>query len=173
MKNCTSVLFQDHLLGGSPGCCLATQYRQQCRQVNWPDVACSEPACGRRSEWSSFSAVRFCAASHEISPLFMAVGWLGEEPDPFWKCKLRAQLECVVLCVSTSPSCFSSHSGERAQLCTASKCSCVNYPQPFTMLTGHWTHPVEICWQKQRLWLLDTFLEGIEGHRHASDLFPA
>ena len=92
-------------------------------------MACSEPARGRGFEWSSFSAVRLCTTSHEVSPLFLAVSWLGEEPDPFWERKLRAQIKCIVFCARSSPSQFSSHCDEQAQLRAASKCSFVNVQQ--------------------------------------------
>ena len=59
----------------------------------------------------------------------MAISWLGEEPDPFWERELHARLECIVHCVSASPSCLASYSDERAQLCTASKCSFVDKEQ--------------------------------------------
>ena len=49
-QNCTSVLFQDHLLGGSPGHCLATQYRQQCRHVSW-QVCGLLRTCTRTQVW--------------------------------------------------------------------------------------------------------------------------
>ena len=132
-RNCTSVLYvfiQDHLLGGSPGYCLATQYWQQSQQSQFGRfVAFSGPACELRSVLSGFSAVRFCTTSHEVSPLLIAVRWLWEKPNPFWECELPACIESIVLCVRPSPSGFVSYSNECAELYAASKCSFVDIEQ--------------------------------------------
>ena len=95
-RNCTSVLYvfiQDHLLGGSPGYCLATQYWQQSWQrptgrLTGRLIAFSGPARGRKSGLSGFPTARFCAVAHEVSPLLITVGWLWEKTDPPWDLEL-------------------------------------------------------------------------------------
>ena len=92
-------------------------------------MAFSGPACGRRSELLSLSAVRFRTTSHEVGPLLITVGWLREKPNPFWECELPACFESIVLCVRPSPSGFVSYSHECTELYAASKCSFVDIEQ--------------------------------------------
>ena len=57
------------------------------------------PMFMHRSRTRGFAKVRFRTASHEISPLFLAVGWLGEQPNPCWECKFGAPLKSIMLCI--------------------------------------------------------------------------
>ena len=133
LRNCTAVLYvfiQDHLLGGSPGYCLATQYWQQyCQRQFSRFVASSGPALGRRSGLSGFPAVRFCAISHEVSPLLITVGWLWEKSDPFGDLELTTCFEGIVLCVRPSPCGLVTYSSECTELYAASKRSFVDVEQ--------------------------------------------
>ena len=128
-RNCTTVLYvfiQDHLLGGSPGYCLATQYWQQSWQrptgrLTGRLIAFSGSARGHKSGLSSFPTVHFCAIAHEVSPLLITVGWLWEKTDPCWDLELTACFEGIVLCVRPSPRGLISYSRECAELYAACK----------------------------------------------------